>query len=177
MNIEITNELKSTYQVLIKVMSENTRIDKELTPLNLEILIDSKLAVSDEYIGEGRAKYPKGTLITTLFDVYLASDDDARVYFKKCHDMYIKRGYKVEENYCPILMSRSKLVDAEHAFIDESMYLVKSTDLKREQLNIPKARKEYIALTLTLVRSVVEREDKLTQGFLDLTKEVLKELR
>ena len=96
-----------------------------------------KITLSDENVGSDRGQESTQRAITNRDELYLESEEDTEKFFKASHEIYIKEGYVVEMNYCPMLMARSKEVEVEHIFIDESMCLIKGTNLKREKLIVP----------------------------------------
>jgi len=167
----LTDELREAYNSLVMAQDKYKAIKQELEPLEHKILIDFKLKIADEFIGEGRTKHPKGSLVTREFDVYLADDDDAIEYYKLCHALYIKRGYKVEEFYSPTLIAHSEVLKAQNRFIDESTYLT-DKQITRDDLTIVKHRKEYLKLTLDLVSKIIKNEEEHLSNLFGLIKEV-----
>jgi len=151
----LTTSLKNAYKTYTQATEEKKRAETHLNPLLDKLLLEMQIYTSDANIAVQKGIESNNKLITNRDELYLASDEDVERFYKASHEIYIKEGYNVEMNYCPILIARSKEVEAEHIFIDESMYLVDGTGLKREDLNILKARREYVKLTLELVSKMI----------------------
>ena len=152
----LTTSLKKAYKAYIQATEEKKRVEAHLNPLLDKLLLEMQICTSDENVAVQKGIESSNKLITNKDELYLASIDDAESFYQASHEIYIKEGYDVEMNYCPILIARSKEVEAEHIFIDESMYLVDGTGLKREDLNSSlKARREYVKLTLDLVSKMI----------------------
>jgi len=155
----LTTSLKNAYKTYIQATEEKKRVETHLSPLLDKLLLEMQIYTSYENIAVKRDIEKSNKLITDRDELYLASDEDAERFYKASHEIYIKEGYDVKMNYCPMLIARSKEVEAEQHFIDESMYLVAKTGLKREKLNSSlSGRREYIKLTLDLVSKMIDKD-------------------
>jgi hypothetical protein len=153
----LSKELKLANDNLATATLNHKKISEHLEPLVQELVTKMKMPIASEFIGEGRCKHPEGTTVIKSDDVYLADDASSEKFFAECNKLYKKEGYDVELNYCPILIARSQVVDAQHQFIDASMYLVSCTPLKREQLNNNlERRRKYLEITVNLVQSMIK---------------------
>lgn len=172
--IAITDDLKESHITLLAAQAEYKRINEDLEPIEKKILDEVKLAISKNITIGSRLLQKRGEAITCLDDSYLASEEDLVLFFDMCHEAYLRKGYEVEKHQSPILIAKSKLIDAENKFIDESFYLVHDTGLRREDLCILAIRREYLKRSLNLASRVVKQEDNRLKKVRDLCDEVKK---
>jgi len=149
---EIKKELWNAYDAYLAALEEERETDERVTPL-----LD-KLAKSFGFkktLKTRNGKLIEEGVIEKAKDIYLASDEDAEKFYRESAKLYSRLGYKVDMYYCPVLVSRSKRIDAMHKFVDESFYLVASTGLKKEGL-FYKTRhlNQYVDTTIKLLKTI-----------------------
>lgn len=95
------------------------------------------------------------TMIESYNELYLVSDEDMQLYCKEMHEFYIEQGFKVDMNYCPLLMAESLTRDAKRYFVDA---LSSYTGLTFDRLICSgmSIYKEYVELNLKYFASVVK---------------------
>ena len=158
---EITQELWDAYDKYTSSKKELKKITKHLTPLldNLarSLRIQKDLKVDGKLLEEGT--------VTCENDVYMASEEDAKLYYEKANALYKEEGYEVELNYCPILIARSKNIDAAKELIEESFYLVKNTGLSKDSLYLSVENfNEYVETTCRFLKTF-GMQYRIDEGF------------
>jgi hypothetical protein len=102
---------------------------------------------------------PEGNIIDTPNHVYLASDEDARLYYLDLDDAYKKAGYKdLKAGYCPLLIAESLQREAERLLVESSKYIHKM-DADDVICSGMKNYKQLIELTLKLCAPFVSVEN------------------
>jgi len=152
MNVpNITQDLWDAYEAYLNAKQDEVKVTKHLTPLLDDLAVSLSMEKTLEIKGK---KYEEG-LIMHNDDVYLASEEDAMRFYKEAHAIYVKEGYEVTLNYCPILIAHSQTIAAKQRLVEESFYLVKSTGLKKEALfyNL-KRLDEYVDTTCRFLKSM-----------------------
>ena len=176
MKIIMTDKLRESYYALLEAKAEHKKIRDELEPLEERLLVKIKLTVKEDIVAGGRLLQKSGDLITQLDDAYLACEKDLPAFYNMCHELYLEKGYKVKKYHSPILIARREYVEAESKFIDESLYLVDGTGLKRESqresLRMIKNRREYLKLTIDLVDKIVKQEESHLEKLVNLKSKI-----
>ncbi len=163
---KITSELWDAFHLLLNAKEEEKRTRDHVLPkldamakefsFPNHFLIENKDNLSD------RAFDSEKKIITTADDMYMASDENAKKFFDASDVLYEKLGYEIEKGFCPILRSNSNTMKAEDDFIHKSLYLVDGMEQQKERiLRNLEYRRKYLELTIGLLESFKDSEDKL----------------
>jgi len=139
---KLTKNLKNSYKNLLIARENQASIREALIPI-----VEKFLSLSD-------FEDNNGNKINKFDNIYLIKDTQFDIYLTNINKLYIKNGYNVEKDYCPILIADSNYITAENKFINDSLYLTKNI-ISRKSLNLIENRNEYLKITEKLVKSLV----------------------
>jgi hypothetical protein len=111
----ITADMIAAAETLFLAMAYTKTIRPVVEEYQKRIIAEIKPEVCDKF-----ARFTKDA-IKEAKDTYLMKDDDFKVYLQRSHDEALKAGFKVEMDYCPLLIAESLETEAEHALI-KAMY-------------------------------------------------------
>lgn len=121
--------------------------------------------IQKKLLEEGKYKYDSkwserargdGDYIIDPRQSYLMSDEDARCYFDLLNKEIKNLGFDVEDDYCPLLMAESTLVDAKRNLVVSMESLITPlTGLTYEKIsgskNCTKNINDFVDLTLKML--------------------------
>lgn len=135
---------------VFKAMAYENIVRKIVEPKQKEVINFFKFKVDIKNL-----RLTDKTVIVNESELYLISDEDMKLYCKEMNSFYIQEGFKVEFEYCPLLMAEDLTRKAKAAFVDAlSNYTsISFDDLMSSGLDI---YNEYIELNLKFFSSKVK---------------------
>jgi len=147
----ISADMIAAAETLFLAMAYTQTIRPVVEEYQKRIIAEIKPKVCEKFAQFGN------NAITEAKDTYLMNDDDFKVYLQRSHDEALKAGFKVEMDYCPLLIAESLETEAEHALI-KAMYPI--THLEANDVlsaGLDKYEK-LIDLSLRLLAPFVKKE-------------------
>lgn len=138
---KITNKMKEAAHTVFMAMAYTKTVRPIVEGYQKRIIeeIHPVVAVDFQRMGFSTITDPK--------DSYLMNENDFKVYLDRSHEEAIKAGFKVEHDYCPLLIAEDLQCQAEHAFI-KAMYPI--THLKVDDVLIAGLDKYHKLIDLSL---------------------------
>lgn len=104
-------------------------------------------------------KYGEPKRVITKYDhLYLASDEDSELLYKEMHKVHLELGFKVEMNYCPLLMAESLVRNVK---VQVANFLEPYMGMSYDEISYNLDRyKKYFDLVMTMFAGVVKEYQK-----------------
>jgi hypothetical protein len=145
-NQNLINAAKAVFQA----MAYEATVREVIEPKQQEVVDFFKFKVAPE-----NAKFHAGEVITDRKNMYLADDQDFRIYAAEMDAFHRAQGFiKPSPDHCPLLMAESMRREAVHLFID---LLEPYTGINRNMLFARyKLYDQYVDLNLSLFAPLVK---------------------
>lgn len=104
-------------------------------------------------------KYGEPKRVITKYDhLYLATDEDSNLLYKEMHKVHLELGFKVEMNYCPLLIAEDLVRKVKVQVAD---FLEPYMGVSYDQISYNLDRyKKYFELVMTMFAGVVKEYQK-----------------
>lgn len=143
----ITTELEEAVKTYLLAKSYLETIKPIIVGYQTEILESNNFR--NEYEVGTRRAMQAGEFIKNPDHTFLMVDDDFDEYLKLVNQAHKDNGFNVPEGYCPLLVAKSDVTDAEKLILEESSYLTNSDN--RMFLRNLDVMKKFIDTTVAFV--------------------------